>query len=241
MDIDKKKVLYISGILNIIVFVIILINIVIVFPITAENVWIYGIYIIAAGLVVYFLGLFLVSSYYFEFIGTIMTIVGEMFILSYFAIFFPVWGEWISNFIIFPSITFFAMMIIAYYFGKDDLENKKAINYALMGVSASFFIFMIEAAIRIPNFFNSTHVPIWAWIIIVGGLMLYAFTTWKLYDRPSYIMALTGAFIVNIGVIMLELFYQLHIITGIYTLLFLPPVGVFFLLIFINYEVSEKK
>ncbi len=240
MDIDKKKVLIISGIINIVIFVIILINIVVVFPVTKENAWIYGLYLFAAGLVVYLLGLFLVSGHYLEFIGTIVIIVGEYFILAYFAFKFPVWGEWISNYIIWPSCTFFALMIIAYYYGNDELETKKAMNYALMVVSASFFVLMIEAAIRIPGFFTSAQVPIWAWIIIAGGFLIYAFTTWKLFEKPSYIMSLTGAFIVNVGVIMLELFYQIQIITGIFTLLFLPPAGVFFLLILINYKVSGK-
>ncbi len=238
MNLDKKKVLVISGIINIIVFIIILINIVIIFPLTKYNAWIYGLYILAAGLVVYLTGLFLVDKYYLEFVGTIITIIGEIFILAFFAIKFPIWGEWISNFIIFPTITFFAMMIIAYYYGKKELENKRAINYALMSISASFFILMIEAAIRVPDFFYSERVPIWGLVIIVGGLLLYAFTTWKIFEKPSYIMALTGAFIVNIGVIMIELYYKIHILTGIFTILFLPPAAVFFLLILLNYKIS---
>jgi len=130
------------------------------------------------------------------------------------------------------------MILIAYYYGKDDLENQKALNISLMLVSGSLFFLMIEAAIRVPSLFYSAQIPIWALIIIAGGLMLYAFTTWKLFEGGSYIMALTGAFIVNIGVIMLEVFYRIDQITGVVTILFLPPAAVFFLLIFVNYKVS---
>ena len=238
MYIDKKKVLIISGIANIIVFIIILVNIIILFPLTIQSAWIYGLYILSAGLVVYLLGLFLVDQYYLEFIGTIVVIIGEMFIVAYFAINFPVWGMWISNYLIFPTVTFFIMILIAYYYGKDDLENKKALNISLMLVSGSLFFLMIEAAIRVPDLFYSAQMPIWALIIIVGGFLLYGFTTWKLFEGGSYIMALTGAFIVNIGVIMLELFYRIDQLTGLVTILLLPPAGVFFLLILINYKIS---
>ena len=238
MDLDKKKVLIVSGIANIIVFVIILINIIVLFPLTIQNAWIYGLYILAAGIVVYLTGLFLVDRYYLEFVGTIVTIIGEMFIVAFFGINFPVWGTWISNYLILPSVTFFVMILIAYYYGKDELENKKAINISLMLVSGSLFFLMIEAALRIPELFQSAQIPIWAIIIITGGLLLYGFTTWKLFEGGSYIMALTGAFIVNIGVIMLELYYRIDQITGLVTILLLPPAGVFFVLILINYKIS---
>jgi len=68
--------------------------------------------------------------------------------------------------------------------------------------------------------------------------MLYAFTTWKVFEGGNYFMALTGAFIVNIGVLMIELFYRVHEITGIFTIIFVPPAVVFFLLILINYKIS---
>ncbi|MBY9014048.1 MAG: hypothetical protein KGD68_00005, partial [Candidatus Lokiarchaeota archaeon] len=67
---------------------------------------------------------------------------------------------------------------------------------------------------------------------------LYAFTTWKFLKQPSYVTALTGAFIINIGIIMIELNYRLHEITGIFTLIFFPPAAVFLLLIYINYKIS---
>lgn len=235
---DKKRVLIISGLINIIVLIIILINIIIIFPLTYETLWIYGFYIVIAGLITYLTGIFLTDKYYLEFIGTFIVIIGEIFIIIYFAVAQPLWANWISIYFIFPTTTFFTMMIIAYYNGRDDLENKRALNVGLMLVSGSFFSLMVESAIKIPELFQSANVPIWAIIIIVGGLMLYAFTTWKIFEGGSYIMALTGAFIVNIGVIMLELFYRIHEITGIFTLLFLPPAGIFFLLIFINYKIS---
>lgn len=238
MELDKKKVLFISGLINIIVFIIILINLIIIFPLTEQSLWIYGLYILAAGIVVYLLGIFLVDKYYLEFIGTIVTIIGEIFIIAFYALIFPQWGSWISLYIILPCVTFFVMLLIAYYYGKDDLENQKALNISLMLVSFSLFFLMIEAAIKVPYLFYSAQIPIWALIIIGGGLMLYAFTTWKLFEGGSYIMALTGAFIVNIGVIMLEVFYRIDQITGVVTILFLPPAAVFFLLIFINYKVS---
>ncbi len=208
------------------------------FPLTAENAWVYGLYILAAGIVTYLTGIFLVDGYYLEFIGTIVVIIGELFIISFFAILFPVWGEWISSYIIIPSVTFLVLMIIAYYYDREDLENKKALTISSMVCSGAFFIYIIEAAIRVPELFESGQVPIWGIIIIIGGLLLYSFTTWKFFDRPSYIMALTGAFIVNIGVIMIELFYKIHEITGIFTILFLPPVLVFFVLLLINYKLS---
>ncbi|MFX1337144.1 MAG: hypothetical protein ACFFDK_00900 [Promethearchaeota archaeon] len=238
MNIDKRKVLLYTGIANIIVFIIILINIVIVFPPTPENLWIYGIYIILAGLVVYVLGMFLVEGFKMELIGTIVVIIGEMLIISFFALMEPYWASWVSIYIIYPTATFFIMMIIAFYYSREDLENRRALNLSLMLFSGSLFFLMVEAAIREPELFQSAQVPIWAIIIIIGGLMLYGFTTWKIFEKPSYIMALTGAFIVNIGVIMLEIFYRIHEITGIITLLFLPPAAVFFILIFVNYKVS---
>ena len=48
---DKKKILIISGIVNIILLLAVLINIIIVIPLTAENAWVYGLYIVVAGLV----------------------------------------------------------------------------------------------------------------------------------------------------------------------------------------------
>ncbi len=97
---------------------------------------------------------------------------------------------------------------------------------------------MVEAAITVPDFFHETNIPIWAFIIITGGILLYAFTTWKILEKPSYIMALSGAFIINIGLLMIELYYRLHEITGIFMIIFLPPAVVFFLLIYVNYKIS---
>ena len=233
---EKKKVLFITGIANIIIFIAVLINIIVVFPLTTENVWIYGLYIMLAGLSTYLTGLFLVEGYRLETIGTIVVIIGEIFIISYFAL--ALKTVWISVFIIFPIITFSVLIIVAYYYSKEILPNRNAYNVSLMLISGSLFFLMVEAAFRVPDFFQEANIPIWAYIIIIGGLILYAFTTWKLFERPSYIMALTGAFTINIGVIMLELYYRLHEITGIFMLIFLPPGVVFFLLIYINYKIS---
>lgn len=233
---DKKKVLLISGIINVAILVAILINIIIVLPLTVENAWIYGIYIMVAGLSAYLIGLFLVDGYRLETIGIIVVIIGELFIIAYFALVLK--EVWVSVFIIFPIITFSIMIIIAYYYSKEILPNQNAYNVSLMLVSGSLFFLMVEAAFRVPDFFQEANVPIWAYILIVGGLLLYAFTTWKILEEPSYIMALSGAFIINIGVLMIELFYQLHDITGIFMIIFLPPAAVFLLLIYINYKIS---
>lgn len=235
---DKRKVLLISGLVNIVIFIVVLINIIVVFPLTPENSWVYGTYIIAAGIVTYIIGLYLVEGFKLELIGSITIVIGEIFILSYFTRLFPLLGMCISYYIIIPSASFFILMIVAFYYSKEDLENKKMLNLSLMITAGSFFFLMVEAAIRVPDFFQSNQVPIWGLVIIAGGIMLYAFTTWKIFEGGNYYMALTGAFIVNIGVLMIELFYRLHELTGIFTFIFIPPAVVFFILIFINYKIS---
>ncbi len=233
---EKKKILIISAIVNIIILVAVLINIIIVIPLTAENAWIYGLYIVIAGLVAYLTGLFLVEGYRLEIIGTVIILVGELFIITYFALIFKTF--WVSVFVIFPTVTFSVLLIIAYYYSKEILPNQNGYNLALMLTSGSLFFLMIEAAFRVPDFFQEANVPIWAYILIAAGLLLYAFTTWKILERPSYIMALTGAFIINIGILMIELFYRLHDITGLFMLIFVPPAAIFLLLIYINYKIS---
>ena len=238
MKMDKKKVLLITGIANIIIFVAVLINIIIVFPLSIENSWVYGTYIIAAGLVTYITGLLLVDGFKLELIGSIAIVIGEIFVLTFFDSILPFLGQWISYYVLIPSTSFLILMIIAFIFSKETLENQKAFNLSLMLTSGSFFFLMVEAAIKIPSFFQSNQIPIWGLILIVGGFLLYAFTTWKLFEGGNYIMALTGAFIVNIGVLMIELFYRIHEITGIFTIIFIAPALVFFLLILINYKIS---
>lgn len=233
---EKKRVLIISGIVNIIIFIAVLINIIIVFPLTVENVWIYGLYIMIAGLSAYFTGLFLVEGYRIETIGTIIVIIGEFFIIAYFAL--ALRTVWLSTFIIIPIVTFSVLIIVAYYYSKEILPNQNAFNVSLMLIAGSLFFLMVEAAFRVPNFFQEANIPIWAFILIVGGLLLYAFTTWKLLEKPSYITALAGAFIINIGILMIELHYRLHEIAGIFMLIFLPPAAIFLLLIYINYKIS---
>ena len=233
---DKKKILIISGIVNIILLLAVLINIIIVIPLTAENAWVYGLYIVVAGLVAYLTGLFLVEGYRLEVIGIAIIIVGELFIITYFAIIFKTF--WVSVFVIFPTVTFSVLLIIAYYYSKEILPNRNAYNMSLMLTTGSLFFLMIEAAFRVPDFFQEVNVPIWAYILIAFGLLLYAFTTWKILEKPSYITALTGAFIVNIGILMIELHYRIHEITGLFTIIFVPPAVVFFLLIYINYKIS---
>jgi len=235
---NKKKVLYITGFVNILILIAVLINIIIVFPLTAESAWIYGLYITIAGLSAYLIGLFLVDGYRLETIGTIVVIIGEIFIIAYFALILK--NLWLSIFIILPVITFSVLLIIAYYHSKEILPNQNAYNISLMLISGSFFFFMVEAAFRVPNFFQEANVPIWAYILIVGGLLLYIFTTWKILKHSSYVTALTGAFIINIGVLMIELYYRIHEITGIFMLIFLPPGAIFLLLIFINYKISPN-
>ncbi|MBY9016979.1 MAG: hypothetical protein KGD68_14920, partial [Candidatus Lokiarchaeota archaeon] len=169
---DKKKVLIISAIINIIILIAVLINIIVVIPLTVENAWIYGLYIVIAGLSAYLTGLFLVEGYRLEVIGIVVVIIGEIFIIAYFAIIFDI--IWISGFVIFPAITFSVLLLIAYYYSKEILPNQNAYNLSLMLISGSFFFLMVEAAFRVPNFFQEANVPIWAFILIVGGLLLYA-------------------------------------------------------------------
>jgi len=233
---NKKKVLYIAGLINILVWVGTLINVIVVFPLTAENAWLYGLIIMSGAFVTYFLGIFLVEGIRLETIGTIIIVVGEIFVIAYFAI--KLKTIWISTFVIFPIVTFCALMVYAYYHDKEILPNRNAYNLSIMLISGALFFWMVEAAIRIPDFFYSVNIPIWGIIIMVAGLILYAFTTWKILKKPSYIMALSGAFIINIGLLMVELFYRMHIITGIFMLIFLPPAAVFFGLIYLNYKIS---
>jgi len=220
---DKKRVLVITGIINIIILVAVLINIIVVFPLTIETAWIYGLYITVTGLSAYFIGIFLVEGRRLESIGTVVVLIGEFFILAYFALVLR--SLWVSVFIILPVITFSVLIIIAYYHSKEILPNQNAYNVSLMLISGSLFFLMIEAAFRVPNFFQEANVPIWAYILIVGGALIFIFTTWKILEKPSYITALTGAFIINIGILMIELYYSLHEITGIFMLIFLPLVS----------------
>jgi len=157
---DKKRVLFISGIANIVILIAILINIIIVFPLTAENAWIYGLYIMVAGLSTYLIGLYLVEGYRLETVGIIIVIIGEFFIIAYFALIFKT--VWVSVFVIFPIITFSVMIIIAYYYSKEILPNRNAYNISLMLITGSLFFLMVEAAFRVPDFFQETNVPIWA-------------------------------------------------------------------------------
>ena len=235
---DKKKVLIITGIINIVILVAVLINIIVVFPLTIETTWIYGLYITIAGLITYFIGIFLVEGRRLVTIGTVVVLIGEVFIIAYFALVLR--NLWISIFIMLPVITFSVLIIVAYYHSKEILPNQNAYNVSLMLISGSFFFFMIEAAFRVPNFFQEANIPIWAYILIVGGALIFVFTTWKILEKPSYITALTGAFIINIGVLMIELYYRIHEITGIFMLIFLPPGAIFLLLILINYKISPN-
>jgi hypothetical protein len=235
-SVNKKKVLYISGLINVVVWVATLINVIIVFPLNAENAWIYGLIIMAGALVTYFLGVFLVEGIRLETIGTIIIVVGEIFVIAYFSI--KLGSTWIYPYIVFPIITFCALMVFAYYHDREIIPNHNAYNISIMLISGALFFWMVEAAVRIPDLFQQANVPIWGLIIMVAGVLLYAFTTWKIFKKPSYIMALSGAFIINIGLLMVELFYRMHELTGIFMLIFLPPAAVFFLLIYLNYRIS---
>ena len=47
-----------------------------------------------------------------------------------------------------------------------------------------------------------------------------------------------GGTCLNREILMIELFYRLHEVTGIFMIIFVPPAVVFFLLLLINYKIS---
>ncbi len=239
---EKKDIVLISGLILITMVIIFILNIIFVFPLTRENMWLYGLIILGVGLLVYTMGLFFRETHYLEILGCIVTIIGELFIVFYFAQPTtlwepaPVWSTWLTAYILIPSATFCAMMIISYVYVTEH-KDILGLNWSIMLLSGAFFGLMIEAAIKEPTFFKNQNIPIIALIIIAGGFMLYAFTTWKLYEKPSYLIALAGAFIVNIGVIMLETHYRIWEFP-IASLGLVLPAAVFFILVYINYLIS---
>ncbi len=235
-QLEKKNVVLISGFALIAIAIIIIVNVTLVFPVTSENIWLYGLIVLSIGLVVYFLGLLHRETHYLEVLGCIVTIIGELLIVFFFAQGQPFWASWISAYIIIPAATFCAMMIMSYVYVTEH-KNVVGLNWSIMLLAGAFFGLLIEAAIREPTFFESQGIPILALIVIAGGFLLYAFTTWKLYEKPSYLMALGGAFIVNIGVVMLETHFKIWQF-AIPTLGLIFPALVFFLLIFLNYKIS---
>lgn len=261
MKISKKTVLTYAAIANIIIWAAFIINIIFVYPLTLDNAWIYGFAIFMAGFITYILGLLREEGFKIELIGTGIILGAGILFIAYFsfenyayvfgnaslgnafpwALKYP-WALWYSAYTLFITCAFFVLMVVAYFLGSGDLPNRQIINWALMLVSGSFFLLMIEIANHETTFIKSSpNVPLWAAIIMVGGALLYIFTTWKIFaEKPSYVMSLTGAFIINVGILLLEMYFQIAEITKIFTFILLPPAAVFLLLIYINYKVSPQ-
>ena len=234
---NKRKVLWYSGLSIIIIFIAIIINIIVVYPVNLSNMWIYGIIILSAGLTAYFVALFLLETrrVQIENISMGVIILGEIFIMAYISV---LGSPWISVYFVMPSITFFGLSIISYYFHPPELKNRQNINWGIMLISGSLFLFMIEAAFRDIGFFQSSNIPIYGFLIIIGGVILYVLATYKVFEKPSYIATLTGAFIINIGIVFIEIYYKFY--DPIFMLIFLLPAAVFFVLLFINYRLLER-
>jgi hypothetical protein len=232
--VDKQRVLKIAALVNYLIWIIVTINVVIVFPPNAANAWIYGIVVTFVGVLTYLVGVFLTEKNRLAFFGIILALLGEIVLLWSADIAFQL-NFWISVYIISPAVTFLIFAIISYRHNPDQ-DSRQAINWGIMLVSAAFFVFMIETAIRMPDLSQNHSTLTWGIVIILAGLLLYALTTWRVIERPSYMLALAGAFIVNVGIILIEVYYRLYETTGVFTLLFVAPALVFFLLLLINYK-----
>jgi len=231
MVMNKRKILGIAAIVNYLIWIAVIVNIIIVFPPTANNLWIYGVVILLTGVSSYCIGLILGRPVKLELVGVIVSLCGELVLIGYFGMFYPFW---ISMYTVPPAITFLVFAIISRARGH---AIRRVLNWAIMIVTAVLFFLMVEAAIRVPDFEgNHASIPTWAIVTIVAGFLLYVLTTMHVVDRPSYILALAGAFVVNIGILMLEIYYSLAEMTGIFMLLFVPPAAVFFILLLINYK-----
>ena len=235
---EKKKILLVAGIANLVIWVGLIINIIVLYPLSSLNAWIYGLILMLCGLCTFIIGLFYSGNIILEYIGSGITDVGELFI-----IWFLMQGHqfWFSIYLIPPIFTFFLMMIVAYTRYSEKLEYRSMMQISLMVFTGSLFVCMIEAAIRVPTFFQTKGIPIWAIVVIVLGLLLYIFTTWKFLDKPSYLIALAGAFLMNIGIFMLEVYFQFYEKTRIFMLNFIIPLGIFFILLYINYKISPNE
>lgn len=231
MFMNKRKILGIAAIVNYLIWIAVIINIIAIYPPTVNNLWIYGIVILLTGISSYCIGLILGRPVKLELIGVIVSIIGELMLISYFGL---VYQFWVSMYTVPPAITFLVFAIVSRARGH---AIRRVLNWAIMIVTAALFFLMIEAAIRVPDFEgNHASIPTWAIVTVVAGLLLYVLTTLHVVEKPSYILALSGAFVVNIGILMLEIYYQLAEITGIFMLLFVPPAAVFFILLLINYK-----
>lgn len=235
---NKRKILLYSGLAIFIVLAAVLINIVVIFPVTQSNAWIYGIIILGTGFAVYLISFFLLTRFHFriELVSIAVISIGELLIIAFFNEFENIW---ISIYLILPAATFFGLALLFYYFHSPELRNREELNWGLMLLTATLFGLILEAAIRDAPILSTWHAPLYGIVIIIGGLILYGFTTWKVFKKPSYIMALSGAFITSIGLIMIELYYGLQDI--LFTLIFLPPAVVFFLLLLANLKLTGSE
>jgi hypothetical protein len=229
---DKKKVLKIAALVNYLIWIAVIINIVAVFPPTVANLWIYGIIIFATGISSTIIGLFSGRASKLVVPGTIIILAGEEALIGYLGLSN---SFWISMYVVPPAITLLLLVILAKVRGSAMLGSK-ALNWAIMIVAAALFFLVVEFGLRTADLSQHKSIPTWAIIIIIAGFLLYVLTTWRVVEKPSYILALAGAFVINIGIILLEMYFQLAEATGIFMLLFVGPAAVFFILLLINYK-----
>jgi hypothetical protein len=234
---DKKKVLQIAALVNYLIWVAVIINIIVVFPPTVANLWIYGIVIFLTGISSTIIGLFSGRASRLVVPGVVLTLTGEEVLIGYFGL---TMHFWVSMYIVPPAITLLVLVIAAKLRGSAMLGTR-ALNWAIMIVSGAFFFLVIEFGIRTADLSQHKSIPTWSIIIIIAGLLLYVLTTWHVVEKPSYILAIAGAFVVNIGILLLELYYKLAETTGIFMLLFVGPAAVFFILLLVNYKRSPAE
>src|SRR5271157_5454491 len=116
---DKKRVLWIAAVVNYLIWIVVTINIVIVFPPNTTNAWIYGIVITFVGVLTYLVGLFLVNKKRLAFFGTALALFGEVVLILYFDQAFQL-QFWVSMYVIPPAVTFFVFAIISYNHDPDQ-------------------------------------------------------------------------------------------------------------------------
>lgn len=231
----KNEILWYSGVALFIIMAAFILNFVLIFPLSWQNSWIYGIIIFITGFGAYFISLFFLESFHFflEIFSVIIIAVGEFLIVAYFFAFETIW---ISIYFIIPSITFLGLAALTYDLHSPELKDRRNITWGIIIVSGSLILLIIEALIRSPNMLQ---IPILGIILISGGVLFYLLVIWKIIGKPSYVITLIGASIISIGIILIEIFYQLY--QPLIMTMFIAPGLVFFILILINYRLLKTK
>ena len=228
---DKKDTLWYSGFALLIIFVALIVNFVLIFPIGWSIIWVYGIIFLAGGLGAYFVSLFFLESFHFflELFSIAIIGIGEFLIVMYFVGFEIIW---ISVYFIIPSVTFLGLAALTYDLHPPELKNRRDIAGGIIVVSGSLILLIIEAVVRASS--QTMTMPILGIILIAGGLLFYMIATWKILKKPSYVVTLIGAAIISVGIFFIEICYQLY--NPLLATIFLAPGLVFFVLILINYK-----